>query len=90
MTKKGKLEEIISWALYNDNADVYWIGYRDFKSIAWLSLPEFLSLSQNFQLIPASRILLIKRKDEIIYERHIKNNQDNNNQTNRLQNHDNK
>lgn len=69
MTKKGKLEEIISSALFNDNADVYWVGYRNFKSIAWLSLPEFLSLSQKFQLIPASRILFVKRKDEIIYER---------------------
>ncbi|NOJ30160.1 MAG: DUF504 domain-containing protein, partial [Nitrososphaeraceae archaeon] len=54
---KGKLEEIISKAIYADDPALYTVKYRDFENIKAISLPEFIELSMNFQLIPASRII---------------------------------
>ena len=33
MTKKGKVSEIFSKALYNDNSDLYSIGYIDLREM---------------------------------------------------------
>ena len=62
MTKrKGKLEEILSKALYADNPHLYSISYRDFDSVVQVPLLEFLKISENFDVIPASRIIVVSK-----------------------------
>ena len=67
--KKGKLEEILSKALYADNPQHYSISYRDFESIVEVSLLEFLKISENFDVIPASRIIVVSRGGQELYRR---------------------
>jgi uncharacterized protein (UPF0248 family) len=69
MPKKGKLEEIFSKAIHSDDPKLYWVSYRDFQSFVKVSLPEFLELSQNFQLIPAHRIMTITREGKLLYSK---------------------
>ena len=73
MTRKGRLKEIFSKALYADDPSLYVIGYRDFNSLVWISLAEFISISENFQLIPITRISVVKREEKIIYQKTIPN-----------------
>jgi hypothetical protein len=68
MVRKGKLQEIISKAIYADDPKLYTVAYRDFNEIKEVSLPEFLQLSEDFQTIPASRILSIKRLNKTVYK----------------------
>ncbi len=69
MVRKGKLQEILSKALHADDPKLYTVAYRDFDQTRQLSLQDFLKLSEDFQTIPASRIVYIKRSNEIIYKR---------------------
>ena len=69
MVKKGKIEEIFSKAKFSDNPSFYRIFFRDFESLKELSLPDFLTKSNNFQTIPASRIELIKKDNEILFKK---------------------
>jgi len=69
LVKKGKLEEIFSKALHADNPKLYTIIYRDFDELKEVSLLEFLKLSEDFQTIPASRIVYVRRLNETLYER---------------------
>jgi hypothetical protein len=69
MSKKGKLAEIFSKALYYDNPDLYSLNYRDFNKVVKVSLTEFLKISENFQLIPASRITLVRRGEKVLYRK---------------------
>lgn len=71
MTKKGVVAEILSKALYHDKPDLYLIGYLDFDTIKEVTLPEFLTLSEDFQVIPATRIFYIKKGVEVLYSRHV-------------------
>jgi len=68
MVRKGRLQEILSKAIYADDPKLYTISYRDFDEIKQVPLPEFLKLSEDFQTIPASRIVYVKRSNEIIYK----------------------
>jgi uncharacterized protein (UPF0248 family) len=70
MTRKGRLEEIFSRALYADDASLYSISYRDFENIVEVSLQEFLKLSENFTLIPQNRILLVRKNEQVLYQKH--------------------
>ena len=67
--KKGKLEEIFSKALYADNPQLYSISYRDFESIIEVPLLEFLKISENFDVIPASRIIVVSRGGQELYRK---------------------
>jgi hypothetical protein len=67
LVKKGKLEEIFSKALHADNPELYTIAYRDFDELKEVSLLEFLKLSEDFQTIPASRIIYVRRLNETLY-----------------------
>jgi hypothetical protein len=67
--RKGKLEEIFSKALYADDPSLYSVSYRDFKSIAQVPLLEFLDLSENFELIPANRIMIVSRDGKELYRK---------------------
>jgi hypothetical protein len=71
MTKrrKGKLEEIISKALYADNPDFYSVSYRDFDSIVEVPLAEFIKVSENFEVIPNTRIVSVRRGNTILYSK---------------------
>lgn len=69
MVKKGKLQEIISKAIHADNPELYTVGYRDYDTIKEVSLLEFLQVSDNFQVIPASRIAYVKRLGKILFEK---------------------
>jgi len=70
VARKGRLEEIFSKALYADDAALYSVSYRDFENIVEVSLPEFITLSKNFEVIPQNRIVLVKKGDQILYRKH--------------------
>jgi uncharacterized protein (UPF0248 family) len=70
MARKGRLDEIFSKALYADDAALYTVSYRDFQNIVEVSLQEFVGLSENFQVIPQSRIVLVKKGGEVLYRKH--------------------
>lgn len=67
MGRKGRLEEILSKALHADDVNLYTVAYRDFDEIKEIPLLEFLRLSEEFQTIPASRIVYVKRSDKYLY-----------------------
>ena len=69
MSRKGRLQEIFSKALYAETPDQYTVHYRDFNSIVCVPLLDFLNLSENFHLIPANRILTIKKADKVLYRK---------------------
>ncbi len=66
---KGQLEEIISKAIYADDPNLYIVKYRDFEKIKEISLPDFIKISINFQIIPASRIVAIVKNNSVLYEK---------------------
>jgi hypothetical protein len=70
VVRKGRLDEIFSKALYADDAALYSVSYRDFNSIVEVSLQEFVELSENFQVIPQNRIMLVKKGEQILYRKH--------------------
>ena len=70
MARKGRLEEIFSKALYADDAALYSVSYRDFESTVEVPLQEFVELSEDFQVIPQSRIVLVKKGDQVLYRKH--------------------
>ncbi len=69
MTRKGRLQEIFSKALYADNPDLYSVSYRDFSSVVEVSLLEFINMSENFELIPSNRVLLVKKERQVLYRK---------------------
>lgn len=69
MVRKGKLQEVLSKAMHADDPRSYTVGYRDFNEIKELPLPDFLELADNFQIIPASRIVYIRKDDEVLYRK---------------------
>ncbi len=71
MTKKGKIEEIFSKAMYADNPSNYIVTFRDFENFKQISLKDFVTLSENFQLIPISRIVKIQKGNEILYKKYL-------------------
>ena len=73
MTKrrKGKLEEIFSKALYADNPDFYSVSYRDFDSIVEAPLSEFIRVSENFELIPGTRIFSVRKGSTVLYSKSV-------------------
>ncbi len=65
--RKGVLEEVFSRALHADDSKLYAVTYREFNSAKEVTLSEFIELSDNFETVPASRIILVKRGGEILY-----------------------
>jgi len=70
VARKGLLNEIFSRALYADDAALYFVSYRDFESIVEVPLLEFVELSENFQVIPQNRIVLVKKGGQTLYRKH--------------------
>ncbi len=69
MVRKGKMTEIFSKALYDDDPNFYLVGYLDFDKIMESKLPEFLKISENFETIPATRIIYIKKENRILWSK---------------------
>lgn len=67
--RKGKLEEILSKARFYDDINLYQVSYRDFDNITSVTLKEFIYLSSNFESIPISRIVKIKKGPDVIYSK---------------------
>lgn len=67
--RKGRLEEIFSKALYADDPRRYSVSYRDFESVVQVPLLEFLKLSENFELIPANRIIVVSKDGNVLYRK---------------------
>jgi uncharacterized protein (UPF0248 family) len=67
--RKGRLEEILSKALYADDPHLYSISYRDFDSVVQVPLLEFLRISENFEVIPANRIIVVSKDGEVLYKK---------------------
>ena len=67
--KKGKLVEILSRARFYDDINLYQIAYRDLDKIVTVPLKEFILLSETFELIPLSRIVEIKKGDNVVYQK---------------------
>ncbi|HEX7817753.1 MAG TPA: DUF504 domain-containing protein [Nitrososphaeraceae archaeon] len=67
--RKGKIEEILSKARFYDDIDLYQVSYRDFDNITSVTLKEFIYLSSNFESIPISRIVEIKKGHDVIYSK---------------------
>jgi hypothetical protein len=70
VTRKGRLDEIFSKALYADDATLYSVSYRNFENTVEVPLPEFVKLSENFTVIPQTRILLVRKHEQVLYHRH--------------------
>jgi hypothetical protein len=71
MVRKGIIEEIFSKALYADDPKEYLIAYRDYEHIKEVDIKEFVSISENFNIIPASRITEIKKGLKVLYKKHM-------------------
>ncbi len=69
MARKGAIEEILSKARFVDNPNDYKIIYRDFENFVEKSLPDFIRESDNFQVIPVSRIEIIKKNNTVLFEK---------------------
>lgn len=69
MVRKGRLEEIFSKAIHADDPKLYTVAYRDYDEIKELPLLEFLQVSEDFQTIPASRIVYVRRLNETVYRK---------------------
>jgi hypothetical protein len=67
--KKGRLQEILSKAIYADDPHTYIISYRDFDTILSIPLLKFIEVSQHFEIIPATRIIQVKKGERIMYEK---------------------
>lgn len=74
MVKKGKVSEIFSKALYHDNPEEYKVGYIDLGTTKETTLLEFLKISENFEVIPATRIAYIKKGNDILYLKSARDN----------------
>ena len=69
MARKGLVAEIFSKALHVDNPELYTVGYVDLGEMKKVALLEFLKLSENFEVIPASRIAYIMKENTILYSK---------------------
>jgi len=69
--RKGRLEEIFSKALYADDPDLYSVSYRDFDSIVEVPLSEFIRVSENFEVIPCTRIFSVRKGSTVLYSKSI-------------------
>ena len=69
VVKKGKIKEIFSKARYADEPSTYKVFFRDFDTIREVTLSGFLVESNNFETIPITRIEMIKKDNEVLFEK---------------------
>ena len=73
MARTGLVAQIFSKALHVDIPELYSVGYLDLGQVKEVSLVEFLKLSENFEVIPASRIIHIKKQNMTLYSKSERN-----------------
>ena len=69
VVRKGIIEEIFSKAKFADDPNTYKVFFRDFDTIKKVTLPDFIVESNNFETIPITRIEMIKKDNEILFEK---------------------
>ena len=69
VVRKGIIEEIFSKAKFADDPNTYKVFFRDFDTIREVTLPDFIVESNNFETIPITRIEMIKKDEEILFEK---------------------
>ncbi len=69
MSKKGKHAEIFSKARHIDNPNSYIIEYLDYDNVKQVTLQEFIKKSNNFEIIPITRIYYIKKGNKILFSK---------------------
>ncbi|MHA1990123.1 MAG: RNA repair domain-containing protein [Candidatus Hodarchaeales archaeon] len=76
MPKKGRIKEIIDYALIGGAKEIrkYKVTYREFDTFLTISLEEFLSKDQEIagvqeKAIPFHRIIAIYKNNELIFSR---------------------
>jgi len=69
IVEKGTMEEIFSKAKFSRESNQHMISFRDFKKGKDTSLPKFIIELNNFQKIPASRIIMIRKNNRILFEK---------------------
>lgn len=69
VVKKGMIGEIFSKARFADEPTTYKVFFRDFDTIREVTLPDFIVESNNFETIPITRIEMIKKDEEILFEK---------------------
>ena len=69
VVRKGKIEEIFSKAKFADDPSTYKVFFRDLDTIREVTLPDFIVESNNFETIPITRIEMIKKDNEILFEK---------------------
>ncbi|HEU5221558.1 MAG TPA: DUF504 domain-containing protein [Candidatus Nitrosotalea sp.] len=74
MARKGQVSEIFSKAVHHDNPKSYQIGYIDLGTTKEVTLEEFLNISENFEVIPASRIVYIRKENVVLYRKSVRDN----------------
>ena len=74
MVRKGKVAEIFSKALHHDNPEAYQVGYIDLGITKETTLLGFLKISENFEMIPATRIVYIKKGNDMLYLKSVRDN----------------
>lgn len=67
--RKGAIREIISKALYYDDPSDYRIFYRDFENVVEVSLEEFIESSNFLETIPITRIVEIRKANQVIFKK---------------------
>lgn len=72
MTRKGTIAEIFSKAVHHDDPVLYYVGFIDLGVVREATLPEFVALSENFEVIPATRITHIRRGNQMLYQKATK------------------
>ena len=70
MSRKGKLADLFSKALYADNPASYVVGYLDYDTVKEATLPEFIKESNNFEIIPITRIQFVKKGNRVLFRKY--------------------
>lgn len=68
--RKGKLQEIVSKALFADNTSDYTVVYREMDMYPEIPLSEFIEKGE----IPFSRIVEVRKKGRTIWRKRTGNN----------------
>jgi hypothetical protein len=69
VARKGRLDEIFNKALHPNGGSLYSVIYRNLETIE-VPLLEFVELSEEFQIIPQRRIMLVKKDNHVLYSKH--------------------
>lgn len=68
MTRKGSLNETLSYALHSDDPRLYIVSYRDKDLVKKARLSDFAT-AEEFSDIPLTRIIEITKNDTLVWEK---------------------